>query len=650
VSPVAALPRPSARGKKTPTPPRPPTAPTPWWGSGASPNERYPGVTIEVPAVWVPLDVKALRETVTDDGSMWTRKDGTVVPAWQVEDRGRWETPDGVYYFDRAKADDACGFFPNLLVHHIGEFAGRPFELMEYQAKLLTRPIFGWKRTADGLRRFRKVFAFIPKGAGKSPWGSGTGLYCTLLDDEPAAEVYAVAADKNQARVVHENAKIMVETSPDLNELVEEGAIDVLKDSIYDQQTRSSYQVLSSDASTKHGFRPHVVIFDELHAQRSRDLFEALRKSMVKRRQPLMLIITHSGDDDEGICYEEYDYAKGVLGGHIQDDTCLPVIFEATPTDDWTSPEVWRRVNPGHGITVKPDAIAAECNEAQAQPRKLNDFLRYHLNRWVNQATAWLPIDWWDACNGLMPPDEILATLPCAIGIDMAQKIDLASAVAVFRLPIDGVPTEKVEVVDVDEVTGNVVKRTLSLNYRIAVVPAFWLPGDTLLERVKQDRVPYDLWRDQGALNETDGAVIDSDSIVRHVTHGLTQRFPLVKQAQIGYDPAFATELSIRLSSEGYVPVEVLQNYKHLSEACQVFEALVKSKRVIHGGHPLLRWCVENVAVKTDDAGRIRMVKPKKAAKRIDGVVATVMALSRLMAAPPPEAPKPKPRISSLSW
>jgi phage terminase large subunit-like protein len=636
------------RAKTTTRPPRGSSGPVPWWGSaGPAPHQQWPGVTIEIPSVWVPLDLKGLRCTEGADGPVWTRRaDGARVPTWWVDDRGRWESLDGRYFFDRAKADDACNFFPDLLRHHIGEFAGQPFELMEYQRKLLTRPLFGWKRTSDGFRRFAKVFAFLPKGAGKSPWGSGTGLYCMLLDDEPAAEVYAVAGDKNQARVVHENAKIMVEESPDLAEELE-----VLKDSIYDASTRSMYQVLSSDAATKHGFRPHVVIFDEIHAQKNRDLYEALKKSMVKRRQPVMVIITHAGDDDEGIAFEEYDYGKKVLSGTVHDDTTLPVIFEASKDDDWTDPEVWRRVNPGHGITVKPYAIAAECEEAKAEPRKLNDFLRYHLNRWVNQATAWLPVDWWDACDVAMPSDAILAAAPVACGIDMAQKIDLASAVAVFRLPLEHAKESdpQVEVVDVDD-EGKVIKRTLSLNYRIAVIPAFWLPEETLRERVKNDRVPYDIWRNEGILNVTDGAVIDSDALVKHVTSTLTGRFPLMKQAQIGYDPAFATEVSIRLSADGYTAVEVLQNYKHLSEACQVFEALVKARRVIHAGHRLLRWNLENVAVKRDDAGRIRMVKPKKAAKRIDGVVATVMALSRLMAAAPPAPPPPKPRISSLSW
>ncbi len=583
----------------------------PWWGIGAAPLERWPGVTIDIQAVWR---------------------------------SGRWESPDGRFYFDPGEADRAVDFFPDMLRHHIGEFAGLPFALMEYQVKLLTRPIFGWKRAQDGLRRFRKVFAFIPKGGGKSPWAAGTGVYLVRCDGEPAAEVYALANDRNQARTVHTNAKYMVEDQPYLLE-----GCQILKDSIYWADTRSTYQVLSSDASSAHGKRPHALIFDELHGftgDKDRELFEALKKSLVKRRQPLLMMISHSGTDDEGICHEEYDYAKGVLTGLIPDETHLPVIFEASTHDDWTSPAVHRRVNPGYGVTVKADAVETECLEAQSEPRKQNDFKRYHLNIWVNQATAWIPVEWWDACSEPLPPDSVLAGLRAAIGIDMAQKIDLASVSTVFQVPIEAAPLNVETKVETE--TGEIVKQTRSLNYKLVILPAFWLPEETIRERASQDGVRYDVMVDQEApgggklLRATEGALIDSEALVRYIKHpdarkepmDLVTRFPMLNQAEIGYDPAFATEIGIDLRDRcGFRErtIEVLQNYKHLSEACQVFEALVKAKRVIHGGHRLLRWNLENVAIKTDDAGRIRPVKPKRATKRIDGIVATLIALSILI-------------------
>lgn len=593
-----------AKRAKSPAPPIPPQPSVGWWGDGPSPLDRWPGATIDIPAVWVGA-------------------------------RARWESPDGQYYYDQAAADRAVDFFPEFLKHHIGEFAGRPFELLDYQKLLLTRPIFGWKRTSDGLRRFRKVFAFLPKGAGKSPWCSGTGLYLTLCDGEPAAEVYAVAADKHQARVVHDNARIMVEESPDLSEMCE-----VLKDTIYCEATRSAFKVLSSDASTKHGFRPLAVAFDEFHAQRDRKLYEALKKSMVKRRQPLMLMVSHSGDDDEGICYEEYELAKKILSGSYQDDTFLPVIFEAAADDDWTDPEVWRRANPGHGITVKHDAIASECAEAQAEPRKLNDFLRFHLNRWVNQATAWIAIDAWDRCEAKpFPTDEELRELPVYAGLDMSQKIDLTSVVLTFVRPLAG-PAPTVDVVPTLEadaaVDASQPARSVSLNFELFVVPFFWLPEDTLRERVKNDRVPYDIWRQDKLLRVTAGPIIDYDVVLSEIRGPITERFPRLKGAPFGFDPAFATDIAQKLMGSGYQMIEILQGFKYFNEPSQVMEALIKAGRVRHDGNRVLRWNWENVAVRRDDSGRIRPVKPKSQAKRIDGVVASLMGLGRSIVATEP--------------
>jgi phage terminase large subunit-like protein len=576
-----------------------------WWGNGDAPWIRWPGVTIPLEGVWT---------------------------------GERWESPCGQFYFDQEAADKAVDFFPAFLKHHIGEFAGRPFELMAYQEYLLTRAIFGWKRMATGLRRFQTVFAFLPKGAGKSPWGAGTGLYLTVADDEPAAEVYAVAGDTKQARVVHDNARIMVEEDPDLSERCE-----VLRDAVYHPASRSTYKVLSSDAGTKHGFRPHGIIFDEIHNQKDRNLFEALTKSMKKRRQPLLIIITHAGEEDEGIAYEEYEYAKRVLSGTVDDPTHLPVIFEASSEDDWTSEAVWRKVNPGHGITVQHSAIAAECEKAKVEPRKLNDFLRFTLNRWVNAASAWMPVDWWDACQGPVDDAE-LQELSVAAGLDMSQKYDLTAFVLTFKTPLDETGPS-VDVIGTNEF-GEAVKRSISLNYRITTVPFFWIPEATMREHEKTDRVPYSEWVKAGLVRATEGNVIDYDVIFRDIRDVIVPRFPRLKGAEIGYDPAFATDIAMKLQAEGFRMVEVLQNYKYMSEPAHLLEALVKGKRVRHDGHRMLRWNVENCTVKQDDAGRIRPVKPRRATRRIDGVVGALMGLSRLMV----ESIEPEPSISFLSF
>jgi len=538
---------------------------------------------------------------------------------------------DGRYYFDAAEAKAKADFFPDCLTHHKGEFAGKPFTLLDYQRLLIVLPLFGWKHALGsqrGLRRFRKVFLAVPKGNGKSPLGAGLGLALTFVDGEDGAEVYSAAADRDQAAIVFDTARIMVESDPVLAE-----RSNVLRRAIEVPTKRSYYRVLSADAKTKHGPNIHGLVFDEFHAQANRELYETLHRGTVKRRQPVTVLITTAGDDDESICAEEWDYARRVQSGTIEDETYLPVLFEAAKTDDWKDPAVWRRVNPGFGITVKAEAIAAECNAAMNEPRKLNDFLRYHLNRWVNQATAWIPIDQWDACQGPMLTDEQLRELPVCAGLDMSQKYDLTSLVLVFPRPIEG-PAITVDVKTLDDAE-QPATRTVSLNLELFVVPFFWLPEATLQERVKQDRVPYDQWEQAGLLRVTEGNVIDYDAILAFVAGELTERFPRLMGAEIGYDPAFATDIATRLLAKGYQMIEILQNYKHLSEPSHLVEALIRAKRVHHDGHRLLRWNWENVAVRTDDAGRIRPVKPRRRAKRIDGVVAMLMGASRAIFAQP---------------
>lgn len=533
--------------------------------------------------------------------------------------RSRWETHDGRYYFDQGKAERAESFFPLFLKHHIGEFSGQPFILRPDQSLLIVRPSFGWRRTEDGTRRFRKVFAFCPKGWGKSPLGAGLGIYLARYDGESAAEVYAVAGDRDQAKIVHDNAKVMVENSPDLFD-----GSEILKNTITWPDLYSKYVVLSADASTKHGFRPHGIIFDELHAQRNRDLFEALRKSMAKRRQPMMVIITHAGTDDEGICYEEYELAKRVLAENTEVEATLPVIFEMQPGEDWSDPDVWQRVNPGHGITIRHEDIVEECREAQSEPRKRNDFLRYHGNRWTNQATAWIPIEWWDACQG--PLDDVeLVGLECGAGLDLAQKWDLACFAVVFKRYLEKADPA-VEVIS-EESNGAIVKKSIELNYELFVRPFFWIPENTMRQHEKQDGVSYGIWEESGLVTATEGDIIDYSRIYQDITTKILPRYPRLKQGWIGYDPAFATDIATKLRDLAQLQIlEVLQNYKMLSEPSQIIEALIKGKRVHHDGHRVLRWNWENASVKTDDAGRIRPIKPKNPAKRIDGAVAMVMA------------------------
>jgi phage terminase large subunit-like protein len=434
------------------------------------------------------------------------------------------------------------------------------------------------------------------------------------------------AADREQAAIVFDTAKVMVESTEDLDDRA-----NIFRRAIEIPSTRSYFRVVSADVKSKHGPNIHGIVFDEFHAQPTRELYETLYRGTVKRRQPLTFMLTTAGDDDESICMEEWEYARRVIGDPSLDETYLPVLFEATKEDDWKDPAVWKRVNPGFGVTVKADAIEAECRAAQNEPRKLNDFLRYHLNRWVNQTTAWIPIDWWDACQVPLADVE-LAALPVFAGLDMAQKFDLAALTLVFPRRLE-TPALTVEVVGGDP-EAPPVKRELSLNFDLAILPFFWIPEATMRDHAAKDRVPYPLWAEQGLVTATEGDMIDLDRIYRDITGPISARFPRLREAEIRYDPAFATDIALRLRDAGYKMIELLQNYRHLSEPSHVLEALIRAKRARHDGHRVLRWNMENVAIRQDDAGRIRPVKPRRQAKRIDGVVGAIMGTAGVISTP----------------
>ena len=553
---------------------------TNWWGDGLAPTEKWPGVTI------------------------------------QLDDCG------GKYHFEPRLADRVCSFFPRFCSHSKGAFAGQPFTPLDYQTQLVLRPIFGWVDD-QGLRRIRKAYIEIPKKNGKTQLIAGLGLYMLLGDNEPGAEVYVAAADRENARILFNAAKSMVEANLSLQK-----RLVVYRNQIVRRDDPSAFfQVLSAEAATKHGPNIHCLIIDELHAQPDRELFETLTRGVIARRQPLILLITTAGDDQESICFEEYDYAKRVMSGTIRDERHLPVIFEASPNEDWADPAVLSRVNPGVGVTIKLETLMDSAREALNEPRKRNDFLRFHTNRWTNAATAWIPIEWWDACKSEISDAELLE-LPCAGGLDLAQKWDLAAFAVVFKRYLPG--GETIKVTDISD-EGGKTEKSISLNYELIVRPFFWIPEDTMRQHEHEDGVPYSLWEEQGFVTATEGSVIDYDRIYRDIVTKIIPMYPRLKGSALGYDPAFATDLALKLRDKaGLRVVEVLQNYKMLSEPSQIVEALIKGKRLHHDGHQVLRWNWENVTVKTDDAGRIRPVKPKKASKRIDGAVATIIGTAAL--------------------
>lgn len=493
------------------------------------------------------------------------------------------------YWFDERAAVVVERFFERTLLHTVGEWAGRPFVLEGWQRQIV-RDVFGWKREADGLRRYRRVYIEIPRKNGKSTLAAGLALYMLLADGEAGAQVYSVAADRDQAAIVFDQARLMVERSPYLAREAQ-----VYKRSIVQLKTASSYKVLSADVPTKHGLNASAIIFDELHAQPNRDLWDVMTTSQASRRQPLLVAITTAGYDRTSICWEQHEYARQVAAGIVEDPEQYVFIAAAESEDDWTLEETWRKANPNYGVSVKPDYLAAEAARAQQTPAYQNTFRRLHLNQWTQQLERWLDMTAWDRCDVSFTESE-LAGRRCYGGLDLASSSDVAAFVMVFPLDDD----------------------------RYAVLPRFWIPRENMIERARRDRVPYDAWVRDGHMQATDGDVIDFGVICRDI-EALGQRFDI---REIAFDRWGAVQVSQTLSGAGFEMVQFGQGFASMAAPTKELLRLVLSRSLAHGGQPVLRWMADNMTVQQDPAGNVKPDK-KKSREKIDGIVALIMGLDR---------------------
>jgi phage terminase large subunit-like protein len=514
------------------------------------------------------------------------------------------------YYFSQSHANHAVEFIEKHLVHSKGRWAGDHFRLLDWQRVDVIEELFGWLRVEDDTRRYRVGYITTPKKNGKSTLLAGIGLYLLVADQEPGAEVYGCGVDGNVASIVFREAASMVRASPLLSRRLE--VVDSRR-TIANVSRASFYKVLAGDSFRVEGLNIHGLLFDELHAQRDRRLWDALRYGGASRTQPLLLTITTAGYDRNSICYEQYDYAKRVRADWTLDPTFFHFIAEAEEEDDWTSPAVWEKANPSWGQTISTEDFIQEFKEAQLSNTKENAFKRYRLNQWTQQDTRWIKMAAWESCAS--GPPAPLDGRECWCGLDLATTFDTSAFVAVFPAP-DG--------------TYDVLCR-------------FWIPGDNAQDRETRDRVPYTVWakKPENGLVMTDGNVTDYDVIRRDINEfGKTYNV-----RQIAIDRWNATQLSLQLQGDGFEVLGFGQGTGSMSSPSKQLEALISSGKIRHAGNQVLTWMAGNASVKFDAAGNIKPVKPKYgAAERIDGIVALVMALGIHATHKPPE-PKPNPSI-----
>jgi phage terminase large subunit-like protein len=486
-------------------------------------------------------------------------------------------------------SDRAVRFF-NWLRHTKGQWAGQPFALGGWQAERVVRPFLD-TLLPDGRRQYRNVYLELPRKNGKSTLAAGLALYFLLADDEPGAEVYSAAADRNQAAIIFDTAAAMIRASPHLSSWCK-----VYRREIVVPTTESFYRVLSADVPSKHGLNPHAVIVDELHALPGRELWDVLTTAQGSRRQPAVVAITTAGDEPQSIAWQVKDYARKVAAGVIPDPTWLSVIYAIEPGERWDDRATWARVNPGLGTTLSEEYIEAAYRRAQQSLADQLLFRRLHLNDWLEEgASQWLPLDAWDRCGADVPDAELLGR-DCYAGLDLSSTTDLSALVLVFPLP-DG---------------------------SYAVRCRFWVPGEQLQRRGLRDRAPYEIWVRQGLLHASPGDMIDHGLIHQELI-ALARAYHI---REVAIDRWNAAMLTAALQQDGLTVVPMGQGYASMTAPMRFLEGCVVGGKLRHGGHPVLRWMATNLRVAQDPAGN---VKPDKARShsRIDGIVALAMALAR---------------------
>ncbi len=513
--------------------------------------------------------------------------------------------------FDVEAAQLVIAFFPEVLRHAKGAMGGKPFALEPWQQALAAN-LFGWKRP-DGTRRYRTVFLYVPKKNGKTAFAAGLMIFAMTADREFGAECYSAAASRDQATLIFSHMAGMIRQDKDLKDryrvygTVAGGGFK----SITDEARGISYKCLASDAGTVDGVNVHVAVIDELHRHKNAELASVLERSTSARKQPIVIFTTTADSDRESVCNSKLDYAKRVRDNAVQDPEMLPAIWEAAVEDDWTSPEVWRRVNPNFGVTIQEEYFHRQVTLCKEQPSELSEFLRLHLNVRTKSQTQWLNLVCWREGSAAQDPVEwrraaldALKGKPCFAGLDLGISWDF-TALALYWPPDceDG---------------------------RATVIPWFWIPAEGGWKNDKANANLYDDWIRRGFVTVQPGNCVNHAAVRADILR-IAETHPV---QMLAADPWNAIQLINELSGDGMQCVQMRQGFISMNAPSKELERLVTSGRLEHGKNPVLDWMVSAAEIASDPAGNIKPVKPgKNSPLKIDGVVASIMAIGCSLAA-----------------
>lgn len=492
-------------------------------------------------------------------------------------------------YLDLQEVEKRVRFF-RLLKHWKGEYAGWAFELAQWQV-FRVGSVYGWKYRSTGLRRFAEAYTEIPRKNGKTTEAAGVGLAGMLIDGEPGAEIYSVATKRDQAKIVWEDAKQMVQATGALSKRVR-----TFVSNISCQQYASKFEALGRDSKTLDGLNPHTVLYDEYHAYRDPYLRSVMQNALGSRRQPVEWIITTAGNDTATMCYELREHCINVLNPErpdFEDDGLFAYIACPFPEDDPGDPLTWARANPNLGISKRPEYMAKRWEQACMLKSQMNEFLSKHLNIWTEATETWLPMEPWRQCVETDTDFSLLEGQPCYAGLDLASVNDLSSLQLLF--PFDAA---------------------------WLVLSFFWAPEEDIKQRAKIDKVPYDLWARDGYIKATPGNATDFEVIQADII-ALAERY---KFTELLYDRWQSHQLVQNLIAADVNCVGYGQGYKDQSPALQEIERRVIGQTIRHLGNPVMDWCVGNAQVLRDPAGNLKLNK-KDPRKRIDGVAGLANAV-----------------------
>ncbi len=501
--------------------------------------------------------------------------------------------------WDPARAEHVFGFFRALRLAD-GDHSGQAFELADWQ-KFIVGSLFGWIG-ADGYRRFRTAYVEIGKGNGKTPLAAGLGLYMLIGTNTPGAECYSAAVSRDQAQICFRDAVRFRQASAALVNATVEHAANIAFPAL-----GSFFRPISSEGRGLDGKRVYYAAVDELHEHPSAVVLDKMRAGTKGWPDPLILMITNSGYDRHSVCWHQHDFSLKVLERVLDNDNHFAYVCQLDEGDDWMNDEsTWLKANPNLGVSIPHRYLRELVAEAREMPSKQNIVARLNFCVWTEQATRWLPMDRWDACASPVVPEE-LAGRECIGGLDLASVNDIASFALVFPPVADNEPWK--------------------------ALVRFFVPEENVARRARKDRVPYDLWIQQGLIEATPGNVTDYD-VIRHRILEDCERFSV---REIAIDRWNATQISTQLQEEGITVALFGQGFASMSAPAKELERLVTGGNFAHGGNLVLRWMASNCAIAQDPAGNI---KPDKArsSEKIDGVVAVVMALGRAIALREPES------------